>query len=57
MSKAPEKLLGLLACPEDKAKLELDEKAEVLACPVCKRHYKIREGIPVMLLQEELDSK
>ncbi|SHN35438.1 Trm112 family protein [Cryptosporangium aurantiacum] len=46
-------LLEILACPsEDHAPLRLDEEAGELACTVCDRSYPIRDGIPVLLLDE-----
>ncbi len=48
-----EKLLNMLVCPADKEKVQLDEKASVLKCPKCGRLYPVREGVPVMLLEED----
>jgi uncharacterized protein YbaR (Trm112 family) len=46
-------LLEILACPcEAHAPLELDEAANELLCTVCDRAYPIRDGIPVLLLDE-----
>lgn len=46
-------LLEILACPsDDHAPLRLDEEAAELACTVCDRVFPIREGIPVLLLDE-----
>ena len=46
-------LLPLLACPsDDHAPLRLDEEAGELACTACDRSYPIRDGIPVLLLDE-----
>ncbi|MDW3216467.1 MAG: Trm112 family protein [Ilumatobacteraceae bacterium] len=45
-------LLAILACPEDKGPLyHLDAEA-VLYNPRLKRTYEIRDGIPVMLVEE-----
>ena len=43
-------LLELLACPACRAALRLD--AERLACTTCGRRYPIRDGIPVLLVEE-----
>jgi hypothetical protein len=46
-------LLEILACPcEAHAPLELDEAANELLCTVCDRAFPIRDGIPVLLLDE-----
>jgi hypothetical protein len=43
-------LLEILACPEDKAPVELEQ--ERLVCTACGRRYPIRDGIPIMLVEE-----
>ena len=45
-------LLEILVCPVDKA--ELKEKAETnqLECVKCGRIYPVKDGIPVMLINE-----
>ena len=43
-------LLKILVCPECKAGVE--ENGGKLVCAQCKRRYPIREGIPVMLIDE-----
>ncbi len=45
-----EKLLEILACPACKADVVL--KGEKLVCVQCRRAYPIRDGIPVMLIEE-----
>lgn len=47
-----EELLNILVCPRCKGKLEYDEENERLLCNECKLAYPIREGIPVMLIDE-----
>jgi len=44
------KLLDLLACPVCKTEVKLD--GDRLACQTCGRRYPIRDGIPVMLVEE-----
>ena len=45
-------LLKILACPVDKQ--PITREGNYLVCAECKRHYPIREGIPVMLVDEAL---
>jgi len=50
-SLAPE-LLAILACPEDKGPLYYFEDLDVLFNPRLQRVYRVRDGIPVMLIDE-----
>ncbi|MBI4436965.1 MAG: Trm112 family protein [Candidatus Omnitrophica bacterium] len=43
-------LLEILACPLCKTSVRLE--GEKLVCSSCERRYPIREGIPVMLIEE-----
>jgi uncharacterized protein YbaR (Trm112 family) len=45
-------LLSILACPEDKGPLYYLEDEDLLYNPRLRRVYEIRDGIPVMLLEE-----
>jgi uncharacterized protein len=45
-------LLSILACPEDKGPLYYLEDEDVLYNPRLRRIYEIRDGIPVMLIDE-----
>jgi uncharacterized protein YbaR (Trm112 family) len=47
-------LLEILACPKCKEPVRLDEEAQRLICvsPACGLRYPIRDGIPVMLIDE-----
>jgi uncharacterized protein len=45
-------LLEILACPEDKGPLLYFEDENVLYNPRLKRTYEIRDGIPIMLIDE-----
>ena len=47
-----EKLLKIMACPLCKTDLKYDKKNQKLICMKCKRKYPIRDGIPVMLVEE-----
>ena len=44
------KLLEILACPA--CKTPIKEEGERLVCSRCGRRYPIRDGIPVMLVEE-----
>ena len=51
-------LLDILACPACKGNIVYDQKNEKLNCQKCGRRYPIRDGIPVMLIDEaELPGK
>ena len=43
-------LLKILACPLDKAPVKLE--GDRIMCTKCGRRYPVREGIPVMLVDE-----
>ena len=45
-------LLSILACPEDKLPLYYIESEGVLFNPRLRRTYEVRDGIPVMLVEE-----
>jgi uncharacterized protein YbaR (Trm112 family) len=45
-------LLAILVCPEDKGDLHYLEDDGVLFNPRLRRTYEIRDGIPVMLVEE-----
>jgi uncharacterized protein YbaR (Trm112 family) len=47
-------LLEILACPKCKSEVRLDEAAQRIICasPSCGLRYPIRDGIPVMLIDE-----
>ena len=43
-------LLQILACPACKADVQL--KDDKIVCVKCKRKYPIKDGIPIMLVEE-----
>ena len=43
-------LLAILACPACKGDVQL--KDEKIVCMKCKRKYPIKDGIPIMLVEE-----
>ncbi|NOY81487.1 MAG: Trm112 family protein [Kiritimatiellaeota bacterium] len=47
-------LLDILACPacEDRPPVRLSEDEAWLVCDRCDRRYPIRDGIPIMLVDE-----
>ena len=45
-------LLAILVCPKCKGELEYREAESALDCPACKLRYQIRDGIPIMLIDE-----
>lgn len=51
MSLSPD-LLSILACPEDKGPLYYVESESMLYNPRLTRAYAVRDGIPVMLIDE-----
>ncbi len=46
------RLLEILACPEDKGPLLYFADEQVLYNPRLRRTYEVRDGIPVMLIDE-----
>ncbi|WP_020675694.1 tetraacyldisaccharide 4'-kinase [Geopsychrobacter electrodiphilus] len=49
-------LLEILACPKCKGQVTLQsvDASEVIACAVCRLAYPVRDGIPVMLIDEAI---
>lgn len=47
-------LLAVLACPacESRPGVSYDEKNQKLVCSACGRKYPVKDGIPVMLVEE-----
>lgn len=46
-------LLEILACPDTHhAPLTLDDAAQTLTCTECGRVFEIRDGLPILLLDE-----
>jgi uncharacterized protein len=48
----PEEILAILACPECKKPVHLLPDGSGYKCEACKRLYPVRDGIPVMLVEE-----
>ncbi len=51
MSVSPQ-LLAILVCPKCKGELEYRDAESGLVCHACKLRYAIRDGIPIMLIDE-----
>lgn len=51
MALSPE-LVAILVCPQCKGSLTMEPAEAGLICPVCHLRYPVREGIPVMLVDE-----
>ncbi len=47
-----QELLEILACPKCKGDLRLTEKEDGLICDKCQLLYEIKDGIPIMLIEE-----
>lgn len=45
-------LLEILACPKCKGKIRLNDKKDGLVCEKCRLVYPIKDGIPIMLIDE-----
>ncbi len=52
MSLIDSTLAEILVCPVDKADLIEDEESSRLECSECRRRYPVRDGIPIMLVEE-----
>lgn len=50
--KMKKELLDILACPKCKGNVELREDQQALLCHACQLAYEIRDGIPVMIIEE-----
>jgi uncharacterized protein YbaR (Trm112 family) len=48
----PEQLLRILVCPKCRGDLEYREAESELVCHVCRVRYPVRDGIPIMLIDE-----
>jgi uncharacterized protein YbaR (Trm112 family) len=52
MSLISPELAAVLVCPVDKAQLREDVEGSRLVCTGCGRRYPVRDGIPIMLVEE-----
>jgi uncharacterized protein YbaR (Trm112 family) len=45
-------LLEILVCPNDRGEVDYLEAEQVIECRECGYRYPVRDGIPVMLIDE-----
>ena len=50
----PRQLLEILVCPKCRGELEYREPDAVLVCHQCRLKYAVRDGIPIMLIDEAI---
>lgn len=48
----PAELLEILVCPRCKGELRAEPAASRLVCEACRVAYPVRDGIPIMLVDE-----
>jgi len=46
------KFVDILACPKCKSSLEYDSKKDILKCLQCRREFEIKNGIPILMIEE-----
>ena len=46
------KQIEMMACPECQGKLEYSKDSKELICETCSLAFPVRDGIPVMLIEE-----
>ena len=52
MAVLDEQLMAVLRCPACRSELVHRDRRRVLVCQGCRLEYPVREGIPVMLVEE-----
>lgn len=50
-------LLDILVCPDCHGDVEYKDRRKVLVCQGCGLQYPVRDGIPVMLVEEAKPSR
>jgi uncharacterized protein len=48
----PPDLLEILVCPACRSQLNYSEPKQTLTCTACRRVYPIRDGLPVLLIDQ-----
>lgn len=54
MAPISQELLEILACPQCKGDIYLNETNDGLICDACKLMYPIKDDIPIMLIEEAI---
>lgn len=54
MPLVPDELMEILVCPNCKGDLEADDAESLLECVSCRLCYPVRDGIPIMLIEEAI---
>lgn len=52
-----EELLAILVCPDCHGDVEHKDRRNVIVCTECGLQYPVRDGIPVMLVEEAKPSR
>jgi uncharacterized protein YbaR (Trm112 family) len=47
-----EELLAILRCPMDPSRTRLTQEADHLVCQRCRLQFRIKDGIPVLVVEE-----
>jgi len=47
-----ERLMEIIVCPSCRKKLIYDTNQEKLRCEECKLEYNIKDGIPILIIEE-----
>jgi uncharacterized protein len=52
MPAVSQELVDLLVCPACRGAIEYKDRRKLIICQECGRRYPVRDGIPVMLVEE-----
>ena len=52
-----DRLLEILVCPDCRGEVEYKDRRKVIVCTDCGLQYPVRDGIPVMLVDEATPSR
>ncbi len=47
-----QELINILVCPKCRGSINLDKENDRLICEPCELFYEIKDGIPIMLIEE-----